>query len=84
MREFSVPEFKPNPMLEATGHGEAADGKVRVTVSVNGANDAVKFDPRMMRQSSDALAEYCATLCGPRMKSCSRSWSRSMPRRWQA
>jgi DNA-binding protein YbaB len=58
IRELSVPEFKPNPMLEATGHGEAADGKVRVTVSVNGANDAVEFDPRMMRQSSDALAEY--------------------------
>jgi hypothetical protein len=64
MRELSVPEFKSgagvpsNPLTEATGHGEAADGKVRVTVSVNGANDAVGLDPRMMRQSSDALAEY--------------------------
>ncbi|GAB2816045.1 hypothetical protein GCM10027176_20870 [Actinoallomurus bryophytorum] len=48
----------PNPILEAIGHGEAADGKVRVTVSINGANDAVGFDPRMMRQSADVLAEY--------------------------
>lgn len=64
MRGLSVPQSEPgavvspNPMLEATGHGEAADGKVRVTVSVNGAKDAVEFDPRMMRQSSGALAEY--------------------------
>jgi DNA-binding protein YbaB len=64
MRELSVPKSEsgagasPNPILEATGHGEAADGKVRVTVSINGANDAVGFDPRMMRQSADALAEY--------------------------
>jgi len=63
MRELSVPKSEsgaavpPNPMLEATGHGEAADGKVRVTVSVNGAHDAVELDPRIMRQSSDVIAE---------------------------
>ncbi len=46
----------PNPMLEATGHGEAANGRIRVTVSVNGAHDAVEFDPRVMRQSADEIA----------------------------
>jgi DNA-binding protein YbaB len=63
MRELSVPKSEssagvpPNPMLEATGHGEAADGKVRVTVSVNGAHDAVEFDPRIMRQPAEVIAE---------------------------
>jgi hypothetical protein len=62
MREPSVPKsdsgagVPPNPMLEATGHGEAANGKVRVTVSINGAHDAVEFDPRIMRQSADVIA----------------------------
>jgi DNA-binding protein YbaB len=44
-------------LTEASGHGEAADGLVRVEVGPEGTLLGVKIDPRAMRLGSDALAE---------------------------
>jgi DNA-binding protein YbaB len=43
---------------QAVGHGEAAGGMVRVTVSIDGSADAVVFDPRVARLPSEVLAEH--------------------------
>jgi DNA-binding protein YbaB len=45
-----------SPLAGATGTGTAADGAVTVVVSVDGEHDAVTFDPRVMRLSSEVLA----------------------------
>lgn len=41
----------------AVGHGEAADGRVKITVGPSGALSAVEIDPRAMRMGSEELAE---------------------------
>ena len=54
MSQEESPETYEGPV----GYGEAADGRVLITVSVDGAADAVEFDPRVMRLPAEELAEY--------------------------
>lgn len=48
----------PFPLPDVTGSGTAADGGITVVVSVDGRRDAVTFDPRVMRLSSEVLAGF--------------------------
>jgi DNA-binding protein YbaB len=46
--------------VEIRGQGEAADGLVRATVAPGSRVEAIQLDPRVMRMSSEALAEEIA------------------------
>jgi DNA-binding protein YbaB len=46
------------PLPDVTGSGTAAKGGVAVVVSLDGERDAVTFDPRVMRLSSEVLAGF--------------------------
>jgi DNA-binding protein YbaB len=46
------------PLADVSGSGTAANGGVTVVVSVDGERDAVTFDPRVMRLSSEVLAGF--------------------------
>lgn len=45
-------------LTQATGTGEALDGKIKVTVGPSGALLDLKIDPRAMRQGSQVLCEH--------------------------
>ncbi|MFC7723046.1 YbaB/EbfC family nucleoid-associated protein [Nonomuraea recticatena] len=47
-----------DPYGGVVAHGQAADGMVRVTVSISGGADAVAFDPRVMRLPAPLLAKH--------------------------
>ncbi|MFE3450521.1 YbaB/EbfC family nucleoid-associated protein [Nonomuraea sp. NPDC059194] len=44
-------------MAEVRGHGEAAEGLVRLEVTPGGALSGLTIDPRAMKLGSEALAE---------------------------
>ncbi|MFI0366520.1 YbaB/EbfC family nucleoid-associated protein [Actinomadura sp. 1N219] len=44
----------------AKGHGEAADGLIRVTVSADGEVEGIELAPRAMRMSSEEIGEHVA------------------------
>jgi DNA-binding protein YbaB len=46
------------PPADVIGSGTAADGGITVVVSIDGERDAVTFDPRVMRLSSEVLAGF--------------------------
>lgn len=56
--EAKVEQAKQNAaaVAETVGHGEAADGLVKVTVGPSGALKSLEFDPRAMRLPSVDLA----------------------------